>query len=222
MKKRKLIIYGVGRFAEYAAYVFEKDSLYDVTDFCMEQAYLDKQLISNTTENIIPFEKLQGKFKPEDYDLFIAVGNNLVRERIFNSAKQKGYKLATYISSKASTWDNLKIGENCFVGDGCVIQPFSIFGNNNLLFSTIVGHHGNIGNHTLLSGSILAGNVTVGNYSFLGIHSAIKENIKIGSRNIIGMNSAITVNTDDNAVYTAPTAIKRKITFQDFNREFIK
>ena len=222
MKKRKLIIYGIGRFAEYAAYVFENDSSYEVTAFCMEQAYLDTQLISDKTENIIPFEKLLEKFKSEDHDLFIAVGNNLVRERIFNSAKQKGYKLATYISSKASTWDNLKIGENCFVGEGCALQPFIIIGNNNILFSTHAGHHSNIGNHTLLSGTFLAGNVTVGNYSFLGLHSSIKENIKIGSKNIIGMNSAITANTDDNSVYTAPTAIKRKITFQELNRQYIK
>ena len=84
MKKRKLIIYGVGRFAEYAAYVFEKDSSYEITTFCMEQAFLDKQLISDKTGDIIPFENLKEKFRPEDHDLFIAVGNNLVRERIFN------------------------------------------------------------------------------------------------------------------------------------------
>ncbi len=219
MKKRKLIIYGIGRFAEYAAYVFEKDSSYEITAFCMVQAFLDKQLISERKENIKPFENLKESFNPEDHELFIAVGNNLVRERIFKLAKQEGYKLATYISSKATTWNNLKIGENCFVGEGCVLQPFTIIGNNTLLFNTGIGHHSTIGSHSLLSGSILAGNVTVGNYSFLGLHSSVKENIVIGSRNIIGMNSAITANTDDNSVYTAPAAIKRKITYQEFNRE---
>lgn len=222
MKKRKLIIYGIGRFAEYAAYVFEKDSPYEINGFCMEQAFLDKKLISDKTENIIPFEKLQEKFKPEDYDLFIAVGNNIVRERIFNSAKQKGYKLATYISSKASTWDNLKIGENCFVGEGSVLQPFTEIGNNSILFGVRTGHHSRIGDHTLLSGCTIGGNVEIGNFSFLGLNSTVKENTKIGDCNIIGMDTAINSNTNANEIYSAPTAIKRKITFQDFNREYIK
>ena len=222
MKKRKLIIYGIGRFAEYAAYVFEKDSPYEVNGFCMEQAYLDKKLISDKTENFIPFEKLQEKFKPEDHDLFIAVGNNIVRERIFNSAQQKGYKLATYISSKSSTWDNLKIGENCFVGEGSVLQPFTEIGNNSILFAVNTGHHSRIGDHTLLSACTTGGNVEIGNFSFLGLNSTVKENTKIGNCNIIGMDTAINSDTNANEIYSAPTAIKRKITFQEFNREYIK
>jgi len=222
MKKRKLIIYGIGRFAEYAAYVFGKDSSYQVTAYCMEQAFLDKQLNSDKTENIIPFEKLQEKFKPEDHDLFIAVGNNIVRERIFNSAKHKEYKLATYISSKASTWNNLKIGENCFVGEGSVLQPFTEIGNNSILFGVRIGHHSRIGNHTLLSGCTIGGNVEIGSFSFLGLNSTVKENTKIGNCNIIGMDTAINSDTNANEIYSAPTAIKRKITFQEFNREYIK
>ena len=221
MSKRKLIIYGVGRFAEYAAYVFENDSSYGVIAFSIEQNYLNKQLDSDRIKQIIPFENLEENFHPLDYDLFIAVGNNLIRERIFNIAKRKGYKLANYISSKASTWENVKYGENCFIGEGCMLNPFTHLGDNNILFNTVIGHHSKIGNHTLLSGTILAGNVTIGNFSFLGLHSSIKENIKIGSKNIIGMNTSISSNTEDNSVYTSSSAIKRSITFNEFYREYI-
>jgi sugar O-acyltransferase (sialic acid O-acetyltransferase NeuD family) len=187
----------------------------------MEQAYLDKQLNSDKTEDIIPFEKLQEKFKAEDYDLFIAVGNNIVRERIFNSAKQKGYKLATYISSKASTWDNLKTGDNCFIGEGSSIQPFVKLGNNTIIMETIIGHHCTIGNNILLSVCTLGGNVKVGNGSFLGMGSVVRQNVNIADKNIIGMGSIIDKNTEPNSVYTTKTAIKRIASYDKIANIFL-
>lgn len=218
MINKKLVIYGVGSFAEYAEYLFENDSQYSVKGYCMEKSFLENQENKIYNKQVTVFEELEKKFSPEHYHLFIAVGNNVIRERIYSAAKEKGFKLATYLSSKAVYWDNLVIGENCFVGDGSVIQPFTEIGNNSIFFTVILGHHCKIGSHALLSGCTLGGSVQVGDYSFLGLHSSIKEKISIGNKNIIGMGVVIASNTQSNEIYSAPTARKRNITFEDYFR----
>lgn len=222
MQKKKLIIYGIGRFARFAAYVFNNDSQYIVNGYSIESSLLEtKSNFFDSSIEYIPFEKLNKIKAPREHHLFIAVGNNLVRERLYFSAKQQGFELASYLSSKASIWQNLEVGENCFIGEGCVLQPFVKIGSNSILLSTGVGHHSEVGKHTLLSATSLAGNVKIGDYSFLGLNSAIQENIKIGHKNIIGMGTVITSDTEDNAIYTAPTAIKRSTTFEDFYRDLL-
>ena len=42
----------------------------------------------------------------------------------------KGYKLASYVSSKATLLNNRQFGENCFIFEDNTIQPFVKIGNN--------------------------------------------------------------------------------------------
>ena len=219
MKNKKLFIYGVGGLADYAAYVFENDSDYEVVGTCIEKNYLDKN--PNNLMNIMVYEGIEDQLHQADTFLFIAVGNNIVRGRIFQMSKQKGIKLATYISSKASTWANLEIGDNCFIGEGSVIQPFVKMGDNSILISSRIGHHSRLGNHTLLSGASLGGKVTIGDFSFLGMNSIIQQNITIGGKNIIGMGVAIKTSTGEGEVYSSPTNIRRKVKFDDISKNYL-
>ena len=34
------------------------------------------------------------------------------------AAKEKGYDIISYVSSKATTWPGLDVGENCFIFEG--------------------------------------------------------------------------------------------------------
>lgn len=219
MKRKKLIIYGIGRLAEYATYVFNNDSDYEIIGKCIEENYLN---INESEENdLISFEEIEKKYAADEVELFIAVGNNTVRERIYSLTKQKGYSLASYISSKATFWENLEIGENCFIGEGSVIQPFVKIADNTILFGARIGHHCVIGKHSLLSGPTVGGNVSIGEYSFLGLNSVIQQNINIGSKNIIGMGVAIKNTTPDKAVFSAPNFTKRTVSFDDISNNYL-
>ena len=221
MSKKKVVIYGIGRFAEYAGFSFDNDSTYEVAGYSIESSLMEAEKAFNPGTDFIPYEDLEQHKSPEEHELFLAVGNNLIRERLFTAGRRKGYLFASYVSSKASFWPNLKYGENCFIGEGSVIQPFVEVGNNNILFSTRLGHHCKIGHHTLLSACLLGGNVKVGDLSFIGLHSSIKENTSIGVRNIIGMGAVITSDTEDNSIYTAPAARKRKTSFEEYFRDSV-
>ena len=219
MKNKKLFIYGMGGLADYAAYVFENDSDFEVVGTCIEKNYLDKN--PKDLKNIKVYEEIEDQLHQEDTFLFIAVGNNIVRERIYQMSKQKRINMATYISSKALTWTNLDIGDNCFIGEGSVIQPFVKIGSNSILFGARIGHHCLIGDHVLLSGPTLGGNVKIGNYSFLGLNSVVLQNLEIGSKNIIGMGVSIKTSTGEGEVYSSATFIKRKVKFDDISKNYL-
>ncbi len=219
MQEKKVIIYGIGKLAEYAAYVFKEDSNFNVIGYCIEEDYLKSH---PELSNIQSFENITSELLKTDTFLFIAVGNNIIRERIFSIAKQNRFKFATYVSSRASTWENLKIGENCFIGEGSIIQPFVEIKNNSFLFGARLGHHCVIGENVLLSGPTLGGNVKIGDYSFIGLNSVIQQNIQIGKKNIIGMGVAITKSTLDHSVFSAPKIKKRDISYDQISDNYLK
>lgn len=219
MTKKRLVIYGIGKYAEYVQYVFENDSEYEVVGFCIEKSHH-----SSTELNGLPlvvFEHVEDIFHPSVHSLFIAVGQNLVRKRIYSEAKNKLFILPNYISSKSVTWKNLTLGDNCFIGEGTEIQPFVEIGNNSIHFGSRIGHHCKIGNHTLLSSPTLGGNVYIGDDSYLGINSTIKQNVRIAERNIIGMNVTIEQDTLSDSVYSHRGSYKRDLTYQQVAKRFL-
>lgn len=196
----KAIIYGSGSFAEYVSYVISHDSKYEISAFCVEREFLVLTKKLNGMP-VIDFETVEQRYPPTEYQLFIAVGNNEVRKRIFYKSKKKGYTLLSYISSKATFWDDLKYGENVFVGEASVIHPFVTIGDNSIIIGSKIGHHSTIGKHNLLSGCFLAGSVSVSEGCFIGLNSTVKQNILLRKNTIIGMNCVINSNTNNNEIY---------------------
>ncbi|MGI0107059.1 acetyltransferase [Salinimicrobium sp. WS361] len=220
MEKKKLIIYGVGRFAEYVRYVFDHDSEFEVIAFCIEKNFLASDQFDN--KSLTSFENVTVDYPPKNICMFIAVGNNVVRQRIFAKAKNMGYTLASYISSKSSHWKNLQFGENVFVDEGCVLQPFTRIGDNTILFTSQIGHHTLIGKHSLVSGSKTGGNVKIGDSCYVGLNASIKQNLKIADNTIIGMGCVIEKDIPVSSVYTHKGTTKRKIEPDQVARLFLK
>lgn len=155
---------------------------------------------------IVQFEDLEMIYNPEDFFFFTAItygSMNKLRERLYEGAKSKGFKPITYISPHAFVWENVKIGENCFIFENNVIQPFVRIGNNTILWSgNHVGHHSVIGNNVFISSqAVISGLVTVGDNSFIGVNSTIANGINIARNTLIGAGSLITRDTKEGSVY---------------------
>lgn len=211
MKNKKLILYGVGHFAECVAYMFTQDSQYEVEAFCVESKYHTEEQVLYEKIPLVSFDNIEETYPPEEYEMFITTGHNGIRERIFNEAKHKGYKLASYVCSKSLHWNNLKIGENVFIDMATAIQCFTEIEDNTFLIAAHIGHHTHIGKNSLISEAVLGADVVIGNNCFLGINSCVKSHVKIGNNNIIGMGSIIAKDTGDNEIYTTKYAVKRDI-----------
>src|SRR5215210_6458159 len=107
-KDRKLIIVGDSAFAEIAYEYFTHDSRYEVVAFSVEGEYLRKENLFGLP--ILPFESLSDSLAPSEHFVYVATVYtqlNRLRTRLSREAKQKGYRLASYISSRAFVWHNV-------------------------------------------------------------------------------------------------------------------
>jgi sugar O-acyltransferase (sialic acid O-acetyltransferase NeuD family) len=199
----KVIIFGTGSFAQVVNFLLERDSPHEVVGFTVSESHIkEKQLMGLP---VLPFETLQETHPPDDFKMFVAVGYkniNRLRAGIYNEAKQKGYELITYISSKCSYYGEA-IGDNCFIFEDNTIQPFVKIGSDVVMWSgNHIGHHSTIGDHCFISSHVvISGHVTVGPYCFMGVNATTRDSISIGESCVIGAGSLIMKSTKDKEVY---------------------
>lgn len=187
--KKKLIIFGKTELAELANFYFTNDSNYNVVGFTVDKEYINEDTFLNLP--LVPFEEVENHFPVEEYEMFIAIGYtkiNSIRKEKFEKAKLKGYKLASYISSKSTTWPGLVVGENTFIMEDNTIMPFCKIGNNVIVWvNSILAHHMVIKDHvTITSHCAIGGNVVIEEQAFVGLNASIRDGIKIGKGVIIG------------------------------------
>jgi sugar O-acyltransferase (sialic acid O-acetyltransferase NeuD family) len=161
---KKVVIFGTGAFAEVAYFYFKNDSQFEIVAFTENKEFMKKEKLYDLP--IIPFEEIENIYPPSQYQLFIAVvytKTNKIRERIFNEAKSKKYTLMSYVNSKAIIWGEIDMGENCFILENVVIQPFVKIGNNVIMWSgNHIGHHSIIGDHCFITSHVVvSGNVQI-------------------------------------------------------------
>lgn len=200
---RKLIIFGIGEQAEMAYYYFKHDSSYDVVAFTVDETYKNKDTLFDLP--VISFEEIEQILSPDDYSMFVAIGYNKInkiREEKYLAAKAKGYKIASYISQKASVFTEL-IGENAFILEDNTIQPYVRIGNNVTLWSgNHIGHHSYIEDNCFITSHVvISGGCIIGQNTFIGVNATLRDHIKIGRSNVIGAGSLILSDTEDNKVY---------------------
>lgn len=221
--KSKLLIYGIGKFAEYLAFLFSNDSKYEVIGYCIEENYLKSNKVKSIINNlhVYSFENVTNEIT-DDFDIFIAIGNNDIRARIFKKAIELKLSFANYISSKATIWENFDNARNIFIGEGSIIQPYVNIGDNTFIIGGRIGHHCNIGNHVLMTGNTIGGNATIGNFCYLGMNSTIKQNLAIAQNTVIGMGCNLEKNTNPYEVYSNKGTTKRKVDSKQLGNRFLK
>jgi sugar O-acyltransferase (sialic acid O-acetyltransferase NeuD family) len=199
-----LIIFGLGEIAEIVYYYLSKE--YNIAAFTVDEEYINCSTFNG--KEVVPFENIERRFPPKEYRMFIAIGYskvNTVRRDKYLEAKEKGYKFISYISKHAFIADNAKIGENCFIFEGCIIQSFVKIGNNCFLWSgSHIGHHSTIQDHCFIAPHVvISGGCEIGEGTFIGVNATLRDHIKIGKYNVIGAGALILGDTEDYKVYKA-------------------
>lgn len=214
----RVVIFGTADTAELAHYYLENDSNYKVEAFCLTKDYLNNRSFRprNSTKEypVVEFENLQNVYPSSEF-LFFApmtgVKMNSIRENIYLRGKEKGYKYISYVSSKATVFNN-EIGENCFILEDNTLQPFTNIGNNVVLWSgNHIGHHGKIDDHVFFTSHVvMSGHCHIKEKSWIGVNSTLRNNIVIGKRCLIAMGSLITKSTEDDSFYMGIPARKQE------------
>jgi len=212
--KKSIVIFGTGKVAELAYFYFRTDSDYDVVAFTVDENFL---VVSDFCElPVVPFEDIVTIYPPDHYDMFIAISYsnlNAVRAEKFQAAKALGYRLISYISSKATVLNEGRFGENCFILEDNTIQPFVTLGNNVTLWSgNHIGHHSTIKDSTFISSHVvISGGVEIGERCFIGVNSTLGNSIKVGNNCLIGAGSLLLRDAESDGVYVGSPSVRSKV-----------
>ncbi len=201
MNKEKLIVWGTGQLSDMVCWYLRRDTPYEICAFCMDQAYI--QEATHDGLPVVPFEDLEKHYPPAEYKMSLPISFrklNRIREDRFLRAKEKGYTCISYISSRASC-EAQSIGENVFVLDMAVINPFARLGNNIVIWSgTHIGHHSTVEDHCFIANAKVAGCVRVERNCFLGVGSVVCDTLVVGHHSIIGGGVVVTKDVKEASV----------------------
>lgn len=201
---RDVVIFGTGSFAQVASVYLSLDSDYRVAAFTVHSEYIREASLRGLP--VKSFETICQSHPPQDYAMFVAIGfsrRNRARSRIYALAKEKGYEMISYVSSKALIWDEVPVGDNCFIFENNVIQPFVSIGNNTVIWGgSHIGHHSVIGNHCFIAPhAVISGNCTIEDGCFIGVNATVRDGIRVTRNSLIGAGSLILHDTIEGGIY---------------------
>lgn len=219
---RQIIVYGTGQLSSLAWYCLSHDSEYEVMAFTVDGDYLDRKVHHGLP--VVAFEEIVNTHPPDRYGILIPIGYrniNGFRQSRYEMAKRKSYRFATYVSSRASVWPDLNVGENSMIYEQAVIQPFAKIGCNTIIRSGAhVSHHAIIGNHCFMAAhAVVAGNAEIQQRCFLGLNSTIRDNITVAPQCIIAAGALVLESTIENSLYVGVPAVRANTAASNANLE---
>lgn len=212
--KKPLVIFGTGEIGQLAHYYFTSDSNYSVVAFTVDAAFLADAEFCGLP--VVPFDEVVQKYEPSTYDMFVALSYsklNQIRREKYLAAKERGYSLASYVSSRATVLNERRIGENCFILEDNTIQPFCTIGNNVTLWSgNHIGHHSIIKDHTFVASHVvISGGVNISESCFIGVNATLRDHIKVGEKCVIGAAALLLSDVEAEGVYIGQATERSKV-----------
>ncbi len=134
--------------------------------------------------------------------ILIAIGDNLLREKLTQQYQELGWQLATVIHASACISPTAKIAQGTYIGPKVIVNAMTQIEQGVILNSGVIAeHHNTIQAFSHLAPGVCTGGfVDVGQRALIGINASILPNIKIESDAAIGAGSVVTQNIAPHAV----------------------
>ena len=201
---KPVVIFGASQLASLAHFYLRHDSAYEVAAFTVDDDYRTTDTYEG--KPLVNFSTLAETYPPADYYLFCPASfkrMSYFRRERYEQGKAMGYVFISYVSSKATTWPDLHVGENCFIFEDNTIQPFVKIGNNCVLWSgNHIGHHTTIGDHVFITSQVvISGCCTIGDHAFFGVNATVRDETVVATETLVGMGALITRDTQRAAIH---------------------
>lgn len=211
MRKQQIIVFGTGEIAELADFYFAQDPHYEVVAFTVDAAFLTSGEFCGRP--VVAFEEIVNRFPPDQFHCFVAVSYaklNAVRAEKLAAARSLGYRIATYLSKRATVFPGFQPKDNCFILEDNTIQPFARIGENVTLWSgNHIGHHSTIEDDVFIASHVVvSGGVRIGQGSFVGVNVTIRDHVTIGRKCVLGAGALVLEDQPDFSV-VAPRGSER-------------
>jgi len=202
MAKKKIVLIGGGGHCKVVISILNKLDNFEIAGIV--DNYKAKSFISGI-KIIGTDDDLKDIYKSGIHNALITVGStkdNAKRYRLFNMAREIGYKFPVIISPEAIVDESVKIGEGTVIMPGSIINIDSSIGKNCIINTgAIIEHDCKIGNHCHIAPGVhISGEVNICELSFIGIGTTIIQGIKIGKNVTIGAGSVVIKDISDNVI----------------------
>ena len=189
MEKTKVAIYGASGHGKVLA-MMAKSLGYEEIIF-----------IDDGDNEYLSFKEFFKKHQ-KDIPVVLGIGENSIREVVYNNLKSHGCEVLTLIDSSAIIAQSVRIEEGVVIMPRVVINPDAHIKTGSILNSAcVVEHDCHIGEFTHISPSVaMAGGVDIGDRTHIGIGAVVIQNIKIGSNVIVGAGSVVISDVIDDIV----------------------
>lgn len=139
----------------------------------------------------------EGLFKK--YDVFVAIGDNKLREIITGKLAQRGATFVNCIHPNTSVATTATLGNGIMIGNGGIVQPLVTMGDGSICSTgTVIDHECIIEPFAHISAqAMLCGNIKIGARTFVGAGTVIINNLEVGKDVTIGAGTVVIRNIPD-------------------------
>lgn len=209
----EIVVFGAGDIAEVATVYLQRHSEHRIVAYTVDAKFLKAD--SFCGKPVVAWEELEREYPPGRVRLLGPLSfrrmNEFRRDR-YLEGKARGYSFITFVHPSSHVYTE-HIGENCFILEQNVIQPFARIGDNVMMWSgNHIGHHTVIGNHCFFSSQVgISGGTIIGDGCFFGGAVGVGSGVKIGNACFFGeFTRIVREQAPDGAVYLSQTSPRSK------------
>jgi sugar O-acyltransferase (sialic acid O-acetyltransferase NeuD family) len=139
---------------------------------------------------------------PRSAAVYIGIGGNAVRLKVFEAIRADGRTVASCIAPSATIARSADLGQGVVICPGAVVGPRARIGSNTIINTlSSVDHDCTLGDHSqVTAGVTFGGDVTVGTLCFFGIKSAVIPGCRIGDRVTVMAGSLVATDLASNVL----------------------
>lgn len=196
MKKRLLIIGASGHGKVIADIALKMKKWNDIV-------FLDDNLLTRSNGLEIIGKLSDAYTYIDDSDIFVAIGDNYIREKIMSNLEDAGANIPLIVHPNAVIGEQVELAVGTVIMAGVVINPYTRIGKGCIVNTGATIDHDNIiDDYVHISpGANLAGSVNIGKNSWIGIGSIVINNISITNNCKIGAGAVVVKNITKPGTY---------------------
>lgn len=190
----KIVLVGAGGHAKTIVDTIERQGVYEIAGF-VDKDSLGK-VVYHKYEVVGQDEDLGKLFQEGIHHAVISIGymgNDLVRDRLYNLLKEIGYHLPIIVDDTAIVAKDAIIGEGTYIGRNAVINVEAEVGKMCIInTSAVVEHECKIGDFSHVAvGAVVCGKAVLGDHVFVGANATIIQQQKVGAYSVVGAGATV-------------------------------